>query len=176
MRPYPPPKHRMRVRADAEALGIAILLLVCGAFVISFVVGLGGRSRSATTPATGADAAVAVRPATGRIEVLNASGRSGLARAATGRLRDGGFDVVHFGNAAGFSGDSSAVISRIADDAVARAVARHLGIDLVQAGPDTTLLVDATVILGRDWSANGTSDADTATWRARFGRWVRPGP
>lgn len=174
MRPYPLPKYRMRLRADAEVLGIATLLLVCGAFVVSFVIGLGGRSRSAATPMNAADAAAVVRPATGRIEVLNASGRSGLARAATGHLRDGGFDVVHFGNAAGFSGDSSIVITRTADDAVARAVARHLGIELVQAGPDTTLLVDATVILGRDWSANGTADTDTATWRARLGRWVRP--
>jgi hypothetical protein len=165
----------MRLRADAEVLGIATLLLVCGAFVVSFVIGLGDRSRSVATPVSAADAAVAGRPATGRIEVLNASGRSGLARAATGRLRDGGFDVVHFGNAAGFSGDSSIVITRTADDTVARAVARHLGIELVQAGPDTSLLVDATVILGRDWSANGTADADTETWRARLRRWVRPG-
>ncbi|HSJ25175.1 MAG TPA: LytR C-terminal domain-containing protein [Longimicrobiales bacterium] len=83
--------------------------------------------------------------------MLNASGRTGLARAATDRLRGGGFDVVYFGNASGFSGDSTLILDRTGDDAVAHAVARFLGAGIVRTERDTTRFVDATVIIGRDW-------------------------
>lgn len=164
----------MRTRADAEVAGITLLLLLCGAFMVSFVIGLGGPSRPASSPAPATELTAGSPPPTGRLEVLNASGRSGLARAATARLRDGRFDVVHFGNAVGFSGDSSLVIARTGDGGVARAVARHLGIDSVLVQHDATLLVDATVILGRDWPVDGHGERKAPTWRGRIGRWLRP--
>jgi hypothetical protein len=86
-----------------------------------------------------------------RVEVRNAGGVSGQARAATARLRDLGFDVVSFGNAGRFDRDSSMVVDRVGRADLARAVADILGIPQVVADPDPNLFVDVTVLLGRDW-------------------------
>lgn len=88
-----------------------------------------------------------------RVEVLNAGGVSGQARAATGRLRAVGFDVVQWGNARSFDRDSSVVIDRVERVDLARAVANALGIGNVLSEPDPNLFVDVTVLLGREWSA-----------------------
>lgn len=145
----------MAERPRLELAAIALALLVCGAFVASFIFGLRGRSPAPGVPAPDP---VTVQPpaqSAGRLEVLNASGRAGLARAATDQLRSGGFDVVFFGNAPGSLGDSSAVIDRIGNDAVARAAARRLGISRVRTQVDTTLYLDATVVVGVDWTRSG---------------------
>ena len=86
-----------------------------------------------------------------RVEVLNASGRAGLAREATRILRDRGFDVVSFGNARGFGPDTSLVLDRVGRMDAARQVADALGVRRVLARPDSNLYLDATVVLGRDW-------------------------
>ncbi|MGD2123544.1 MAG: LytR C-terminal domain-containing protein, partial [Gemmatimonadota bacterium] len=62
------------------------------------------------------------------VEVLNASGLSGIAREATGHLRDQGFDVVYYGNARTYGSDPSVVIDRVGNPAAARLVAEALGI------------------------------------------------
>ncbi len=95
------------------------------------------------------------RPGDGRIrvEVLNGAGVSGLARETTEFLRAGGFDVVYYGNASGQTRDSTVILDRGLDpDGVAR-VAAALGVDRVQLVPDTTLYLEATVILGTDFRA-----------------------
>jgi hypothetical protein len=86
-----------------------------------------------------------------RVEVLNGGGRAGAAREATERLRDGGFDVVYFGNAASFGRDSSVVLDRIGAMEPARAVADALGIRNVRSEPDSNLYLDVSVVLGADW-------------------------
>ncbi len=86
-----------------------------------------------------------------RVEVLNAAGRTGLAREATRRLRSRGFDVVYFGNAGEFGRDSSIVLDRVGDERTARRVAGALGIRNVASEPDSSLLLDVSVILGMDW-------------------------
>lgn len=86
-----------------------------------------------------------------RVEVLNGGGVAGAARAATGVLRDLGFDVVYFGNAETFTADSSVVLDRVGKERPARAVARALGIPDVRSEPDSGLYVDVTVRLGPEW-------------------------
>lgn len=137
-------KHKLETAA-----AVAALLLVL-AFIISFAVGL--RTAGTASPDLPADDVIETPPLlpAGRIEVLNASGRSGLARAATVQLRQGGFDVVFFGTAAA-PRDSSVVIARSTSHAVARAAARRLDIAHVQTQIDTSLYLDATVIIGKDW-------------------------
>lgn len=142
----------MAEKARLETLGLAVALIVCVAFVASFALGLGGRRDRAEEPALEPGVQVLDAPtAAGRVEVLNGSGRTGMARAVTQRLRDAGFDVVYFGNAPGGAADSTTVFDRIGDDAVARAVAEELAVRRVITDVDSTLFLEATVVLGRDW-------------------------
>lgn len=144
----------MSERPRLEIAGAVVALLVCIAFVASFGLGLGRGSAPPPADLIGDNGLQVIDApvAAGRVEVLNGSGRSGMARAVTGRLRAAGFDVVFFGNAPASAGDTTVVIDRIGDDAVARAVAEHLGIGRVISQPDTALYLDATVVLGTDWT------------------------
>jgi hypothetical protein len=152
-------------------LATTAALLLCGAFIISFLFGLrrADSGPAATHPAAFDEPA---GQSSGRVEVLNASGRAGLARAATDRLRGAGFDVVYFGNAGAQHGDSSIVLVRGSSDAAARAAARHLGIPAISAQVDTTLFVDATVILGRDWETAAAPAVTRDGFWARLRRWL----
>lgn len=87
-----------------------------------------------------------------RVEVLNAAGITGLARAATERIRSAGYDVVYYGNASSFGRDTSIVLDRSGRPGAARAVAEAVGVPVVLERPDTALYLDVTVIIGRDWS------------------------
>jgi hypothetical protein len=86
-----------------------------------------------------------------RVEVLNGGGVPGIAAAGRDRLRDEGFDVVYFGNASSFGLESSRVLDRTGKAGAATEVAGSLGIAEIHSEPDTTLLVDVTVLLGTDW-------------------------
>jgi hypothetical protein len=86
-----------------------------------------------------------------RVEVLNAGGRTNLAKSATDALREVGFDVVYFGNADSFDRDTSVVLDRVGSLAGARAVADALGIRNVKSEPDSNRFVDVSVVLGGEW-------------------------
>ncbi|MEX2527157.1 MAG: LytR C-terminal domain-containing protein [Gemmatimonadota bacterium] len=90
-----------------------------------------------------------------RVEVLNAGGMVGAARAATDELRDQGFDVVYYGNAPAFGRDTTLILDRThwpeAAHRVADALEQTLGRLEVRTEPDSTLYVDVTVLLGKDW-------------------------
>jgi basic membrane lipoprotein Med (substrate-binding protein (PBP1-ABC) superfamily) len=86
------------------------------------------------------------------VEVLNGSGRRGLARAATRVLRQAGFDVVYFGNVSQTVVATQA-LARRGDSAAAVRVARAIGAKQVRVIIDTLLRVDVTVLLGTDYRA-----------------------
>lgn len=90
-------------------------------------------------------------PGNVRVEVLNGAGAAGLARDATYRLRDDGFDVVFFGNADHFGYERSVVVDRVGRLDRARAVAAALGIDSVATALDSSLMLEVSVVLGDDW-------------------------
>lgn len=162
-------------RSTVEAAAIAIAVLACVAFIASFVFGL--RTAAEPDPDGTAPAAVIAGPdsAAGRVEVLNASGRSGIARHVTWLLRDDGFDVVFFGNAPASAGDRSVVLARSGRADVAADVARALDIDSVRTQPDSSLFLDATAIIGTDWSPSvGTPPEPVRGWRRALD-WIRPG-
>ena len=122
------------------------------------------RGPRAAAPAASADSAhtPAARRPSGRVrvQVLNATPTHGLARKATDVLRDHGFDVVETGNAPrGTSQDSSVVLDRVGRLEVARQVADALGIRRVEARRDANLILDVTVVLGRDWRAPASAPA-----------------
>lgn len=122
-------------------------LIAVAILVGSLVAGLGrGSAEPETSPPRWTGERV-------RVEVLNATGSPGLAREATRRLRDAGFDVVYFGNAPGERRDSSEVLDRSGRLQAAREVADALGVRQVATEPDANLYLDVSVFLGRDWNA-----------------------
>jgi hypothetical protein len=167
------PKSKGRSAAPSggkrlQTIGLFALLLVVAVLVGSLAAGLMGRPRGGAGDVAAADSGRAPvrssvpKPAGRvRVEVLNASGVPGLARRGTEVLRDGGFDVVSFGNAPGFAPDSSLVLDRVGRMELARSVADAVQIPRVYARPDSNVYVDVTVVLGRDWAAENT-DAPAA--------------
>jgi len=143
-----------------QTIGIFVTLLAVAVLIGSLVSGIGRRAPAAPAPSVGAARpGPAASPAGRRIrvQVLNASGRSGLAREATRVLRDGGFDVLEFGNGSNFPPDSSVVLDRVGNLPQARQVADALGIRRVSARPDANLYLDVTVVLGRDWQPEASA-------------------
>ena len=126
-------------------------MLVVLAFIASFVFGLDRDTdqRPAPTPQA-APAPAAVPDSRVRVEVLNGSGKSGLARLATDQLRDAGYDVVHLGNAAS-AAKTSLVIDRVGKKEIADRIAQALSIGRVETQVDTSRYLEVTVILGKDW-------------------------
>ncbi len=142
----------MHARIENGLLVVATIGIV--AFLVSF--GLGVRRPAPTADGMSPDSIAAYdylnRGRATRVEVLNGAGRSGLARAATDRLRDAGYDVVFFGNADSPT-DTSYVLDRLGHIDAARAVGRALGIERVRTAMDSTMFLEATVVLGKDFEA-----------------------
>jgi hypothetical protein len=137
------------VGARLGGLAVIVVILALGVFLGSAIAqhtGVGEVSTSAGPAGTRATGRV-------RVEVRNGSGRSGLAKSATDVLRSQGFDVVFYGNAGAFDRDSSVVLDRVGRVDMARSVADALGIPRVLSEPDSNLYLDATVVLGEDWTA-----------------------
>jgi len=87
------------------------------------------------------------------VEVLNASGKPGLARVGTRVLRQAGVDVVSFGNAPVMSGplDSTRILIRRGPASVGERIRRALRAGKIIVQPDSTRLLDASVLLGSDF-------------------------
>lgn len=146
------------------AAAVVVVLVAVGVLLGSAVsqYGLPGSPDSTSGPAGGPPAGTRVR-----VEVLNGGGVAGAAGEATTVLRDLGFDVVYFGNAADFGRDTSAVLDRVGRLEAARSVADALGIRSVRSEPDSNLYLDVSVVLGTDWTAPGhpaDGEPDTGPW------------
>ena len=125
--------------AGGALLGVLILLLAGRAFRRDRVEGH----------------AFDIPSAEGRIvvEVLNGSGRTGLGRLGTRRLRRMGIDVVYFGNAES-QVDTTLVIARRGNRKRAEAVQDALGVGQIALQTDTLRRVDVSVILGKDFKVD----------------------
>src|SRR6185503_2557878 len=146
-----PPRRRAVVGRRVRALILVAVLLAVGVFAGSALSQWWAVPGSETTVAT---ARVVLAPHERvRVEVLNAGGRPNLAREATDRLREDGFDVVFFGNAGAFGAEPSVVLDRVGRLDLARGVADALGIRSVRSEPDSNLFVDVSVRLGEQWAA-----------------------
>jgi hypothetical protein len=88
------------------------------------------------------------------VEVLNGSGKPGLARVGTRVLRRAGIDVVSFGNAVEGTAalDSTRILVRRGGSAVGKRVRAALGVGRVEIQPDSARLLDASVLLGADFA------------------------
>jgi hypothetical protein len=88
------------------------------------------------------------------VAVWNASGRPGLARIGTRVLRNAGIDVLSFGNGGDAKGplDSTQILVRRGPASVGERIRRALKVGKVVMDPDSTLLLDASVLLGADFA------------------------
>lgn len=85
-----------------------------------------------------------------KVEVLNATKNHGVARRATLYLRDRGFDVVSMGNS-GRTQEFSAVLDRSNHPEWAKLIGEAMRARVVER-PDTSRYLDATVLIGSDWT------------------------
>jgi hypothetical protein len=121
------------------------------ALIVVAVAGLGAWGiLSRRGPATAPAPAAVVGGQRVIVEVLNGSGRRGLARAATRELRRAGFDVISFGTISDTVPLTEALVRR-GDSTAAVRVIRALGVGRVRLAPDTLLRLDVTVRLGDDY-------------------------
>jgi hypothetical protein len=116
---------------------IGLLLLLIAAFAVSATLRVG--PRPAGTPK---------HPI--RIELLNGSGRAGLAGELASYLRDGGFDVLEVSNADRSDYRSTLVVNRTESPQSGRIVAEYLGTRHLIQQVGTQEMIDVTVIVGRD--------------------------
>lgn len=86
-----------------------------------------------------------------KVEVLNASKNRGAARRATLLLRDRGYDVVAMGTTRQTQA-ATVVLDRSNHPAWAEQITKAIGGKVV-ARPDTSRYLDATVVLGSNWTA-----------------------
>jgi hypothetical protein len=125
----------------------SIALLLCSSF-------LGACQHTPSTP----DARAVPRDSSSRlpdasagiVEVLNGTGRKGVATLVAERLRREGFDVVKVGNAPEKTFSRTIVAQRRDAASVANRVAATLGVHGTCPFRNENLLVDATVFVGRD--------------------------
>ena len=91
------------------------------------------------------------KPNTGQIQVLNGSGRPGQADVFRDYLIERGFDVIESGNARDWNYEHTLVLARTPSDTIARDLAKVLGTDRVVHLQHPASLVEATVIIGKDY-------------------------
>lgn len=84
------------------------------------------------------------------VEVLNSTGVDGLAREITRQLRRQGIDVVYFGTADSTAIDTTLILVRRGTPGAAQKVRTALGAGKVVSDPDSTLLLDVSVLVGAD--------------------------
>ena len=86
-----------------------------------------------------------------QVEVLNGCGVSNVAAQAHEYLKRLGFDVVNVENARAFDYEKTLVIDRSGDVEIARRIARFLGTENVICQVRPELMLQVTVILGKDY-------------------------
>ena len=127
-------KKRIQSKKQFPYLSI-ILILIAGAYIISF----------------GYKIANPVQYRKIKIEILNGCGVQDLARVTTDYLREKGFDVINYANAAEEQ-KKTVVIDRLSpEEKWAKIVASALDIDLTSAIVDSSLCVHVLVLLGKDY-------------------------
>jgi hypothetical protein len=105
----------------------------------------------AVAPPSRSDTAIKLPAASaGVVEVLNGTGRKGVANLVAERLRREGFDVVKIGNAPEKTYARTVVAERRDAGPAAEHVAAVLGVRGACPFRNENLLVDATVFVGRD--------------------------
>lgn len=133
---------RLLEHADTRRLIATGVVVVGVAAAAWFVAGRIRAPEQTVIPGDGAHPVV--------VEVLNGTDVDGLAREVARRLRRQGIDVVYFGSGNRTDLDSTRIMIRRGDTTVARPIREALGLGRVASELDPSLLLDASVIVGRD--------------------------
>ena len=136
--------NRVEERRRGEASRRIVSLFVAGACVALAACQGDGGARAFPIPGERGGRVV--------VEVLNAGGRPGAARLGALALRRAGIDVVYFGNADAGALDSTQIVVRRGSVATGQRVRAALKLGRVSVEPDSTRLLDVTVLLGRDFT------------------------
>jgi hypothetical protein len=132
----------MNRRRVIIAAGLVAAVAVAGVFTARRAMARGSDAVTGDTTRAPADQRIVV-------EVLNASGVSGLARRATFLLRDRGFDVVGWGNDPSGRRSETLIVDYTDKPEAADRLARVLGGARIERGKDTLDRgLDLTVKLG----------------------------
>ena len=86
-----------------------------------------------------------------KVEVLNGSGDRGAAGQVGDFLLSLDYDVVAVDNAESFDHETSVLLDRSGIGLPLAELGARIGADSIVVAPDPDLLLDATLILGRDW-------------------------
>lgn len=87
-----------------------------------------------------------------KIEVLNGCGVDDLARDTSRFLRNKGFDVTFFGNAAERQ-ERTVIVDKLSPDKKwGKMVGRALGVETISTNIDSTRLVHVVILLGMDYN------------------------
>lgn len=132
---------------------VAVLLLV-GALLGSVLLEWGDRRQgTVATDRSPLGEAVDAPLDGGRVslEVLNGAGDKGAAELVSERLRDMGFDVKTFGNAADFDQARTVLLDRSERAGAAQILSDSLRGVPIRVEPAPQLYLDATLLLGADW-------------------------
>lgn len=165
----------MTPRGCLETGAITLFALILGAFAMStWYRYVENRSLPPDSPDTSSHSPMApAERARIRVQVLNGSGEPGQAERLTEYLRRRGFDVVEFGNAESFDHRHTVVIDRVGDPRDAREVAATLRGVPIHSRPDSSLILDVTVLVGSDLESRLLEDRATESGEARWREWLR---
>jgi len=137
----------MRRRSVSLSIAVVLVAIGCGNGTKHGAARGAGAESSARIDTTVGHAPPGVRI---KVEVLNASKTRGAARRATLFLRSRGYDVVAMGNSSQTQ-VPTLVLDRSNHPEWAALIGKAIGGKAV-ARPDTSRYLDATVVLGSDWT------------------------
>lgn len=168
--------RRKRVSGSGclETAAIVVFAILLGGFAASTWMRHAGGGDEPPAPIAASDSLTGppLERSRIRVEVRNSSGVPGAAARVTEYLRQAGFDVVDFGNAAEFGQRRTIVIDRVGAPDRAREVAAALRGVPIESRIDTTLYLDVTVLVGRDAPdlVGGAETSEGGRWRAWLDR------
>ena len=149
-----PQDKKKKVTNVVLNVSILILIIVCGYLVFSIVIKTFSSSERKPVQITDTTDKITNQPnLTMQLDVRNGTGEDGIAKLFTDYLREKGFDVVEMGNYDTDDQEKSLVLDRKGNKQNCKKIAQTLGVSdknvIQQINKD--LLIDATVVIGKDY-------------------------
>ena len=150
------PKDSSKKKITNAVLNFSILalLLVCGYLVFSIVSKSVSSKNKKPVEITDTTNKITNQPnLTMQLDVRNGTGEDGVAKLFTDFLREKGFDVVEMGNFNTEEQEKSLILDRKGNKQNCKKIATALGIsdkNVIQQ-INKELLIDATVVIGKDY-------------------------